>query len=46
VACQKSGSLVGTTRVWNQLVDGRWASDYYVSNRSNTTYSAPVPRCP
>ena len=46
VACQKSGTLVSTTRVWNQLVDGRWVSDYYVSNRSNTTYSAPVPRCP
>ena len=46
VACQKSGSLVSTTRVWNQLVDGRWVSDYYVANRSNTTYSAPVPRCP
>jgi len=46
VACQKSGSLVNTTRVWNQLVDGRWLSDYYVSNRSNTTYSQPVPRCP
>jgi uncharacterized protein YraI len=46
VACQKAGSLVSTTRVWNQLVDGRWVSDLYVSNRSNTTYSAPVPRCP
>lgn len=46
VACQKSGSLVNTTRVWDQLVDGRWVSDYYVSNRSNSTYSAPVPRCP
>jgi uncharacterized protein YraI len=46
VACQKSGTLVGSTRVWNQLVDGRWLSDYYVSNTSNTTYSAPVPRCP
>ena len=46
VACQKPGSLVGTTSVWNQLVDGRWVSDYYVSNKSNTTYSAPVPRCP
>ncbi len=45
VACQASGSLVGKTRVWNQLVDGRWVSDAYVSNRSNTTYSAPVPRC-
>lgn len=46
VACQKSGSLVGTTRVWNQLVDGRWLSDHYISNASNTTFSAPVPRCP
>ena len=46
VACQKAGTLVGTTRVWNQLVDGRWLSDYYVANASNTTYSAPVPRCP
>jgi uncharacterized protein YraI len=45
VACQKSGSLVGTTRVWNQLDDGRWVSDYYVSNRSNSTYSTPAPRC-
>jgi uncharacterized protein YraI len=46
VACQKLGTLVGTTRVWDQLVDNRWVSDYYVSNASNTTYSAPVPRCP
>jgi uncharacterized protein YraI len=46
VACQKAGSLVATTRVWDQLVDGRWLSDYYVSNASNTTYSTPVPRCP
>jgi hypothetical protein len=46
VACQKSGSLVRTSRVWNQLVDGRWVSDYYVSNKSNTSWSAPVPRCP
>jgi uncharacterized protein YraI len=45
VACQTSGSLVRRTRVWNQLVDGRWVSDSYISNRSNTTYSAPVPRC-
>lgn len=46
VACQKAGTLVGTTRVWDQLVDGRWVSDHYVSNASNTTYSPPVPRCP
>ena len=29
VACQKAGSLVGATRVWNQLVDGRWVTDHY-----------------
>ncbi|GAB3160931.1 hypothetical protein GCM10027059_09920 [Myceligenerans halotolerans] len=45
VMCQKSGSKVGTTSVWNKLRDGRWVTDYYVSNRSNTTWSAPVPRC-
>jgi uncharacterized protein YraI len=46
VQCQKSGSTVGNTSVWNKLRDGRWVSDHYVSNRSNTTWSAPVPRCP
>ena len=46
VQCQKAGSLVGTTAVWDRLVDGRWVSDYYVSNRSNTTWSAPLQRCP
>jgi uncharacterized protein YraI len=46
VMCQKAGSTVGTTSVWNRMTDGRWVTDYYVSNRSNTTYSAPVPRCP
>lgn len=46
VACQKVGTTVGTTRVWNQLVDNRWISDYYVSNTSNTSFSASVPRCP
>ncbi|GAB2473753.1 hypothetical protein GCM10027063_13590 [Promicromonospora xylanilytica] len=46
VMCQKAGSRSGTTSVWNKLRDGRWVSDYYVSNRSNTSWSAPVPRCP
>ncbi|GAA1854350.1 glycoside hydrolase domain-containing protein [Myceligenerans crystallogenes] len=46
VICQKAGGTVGTTNVWNKLRDGRWVTDYYVANRSNTTWSAPVPRCP
>ncbi|MBB5786920.1 glycoside hydrolase domain-containing protein [Jiangella mangrovi] len=46
VMCQKAGTAVGTSTVWNRMLDGRWVADYYVSNRSNTTYSAPIPRCP
>lgn len=46
VMCQKAGSRVGATVVWDRLSDGRWITDHYVSNRSNTGWSAPVPRCP
>lgn len=46
VICQKTGSRVGTSRVWNRIGSGEWVSDYYVANRSNTSWSAPVPRCP
>jgi uncharacterized protein YraI len=46
VMCQTRGSKVGTTYVWDRLADGRWVTDYYISNRSNTTWSHPVPRCP
>ncbi|WP_327684632.1 glycoside hydrolase domain-containing protein [Streptomyces sp. NBC_00467] len=45
VYCQRAGSAVGTTSVWNRTENGRYVSDYYVSNASNTTYSKPVPRC-
>jgi uncharacterized protein YraI len=45
VHCQRPGSRVGTSPVWDRLDNGRYVSDYYVSNASNTTYSRPVPRC-
>jgi uncharacterized protein YraI len=45
VVCQKAGTKVGTTSVWDKLDSARWVSDYYVANPSNTTYSKPVPRC-
>jgi uncharacterized protein YraI len=45
VVCQKVGSMVRTTNAWDRLTDGRWVSDYYVSNSSNTSWSPPVPRC-
>lgn len=45
VACQSSGSWVGTTAVWDRLPDGSWVSDYYVATPSSTTYSPPIRRC-
>jgi uncharacterized protein YraI len=45
VVCQTPGSKVGTTSVWNKLSDGYYVTDYYISTPSNTTYSAPLPRC-
>lgn len=45
VVCQKSGSKVGATKIWNRLDNGRYVSDHYVATPSNTTYSKPIPRC-
>ncbi|MEV0289358.1 MULTISPECIES: glycoside hydrolase domain-containing protein [unclassified Kribbella] len=45
VTCQRAGSRVGTTSVWDRLSDGSWVTDYYVATTSNTTYTAPLRRC-
>ena len=45
VSCQRSGSKVGTTAVWDRLDDGTYVSDYYLATPSKTTYSSPLPRC-
>jgi uncharacterized protein YraI len=45
VTCQRAGSKVGTTAVWDRLTDGSYVTDYYVATASNTTYSAPIRRC-
>ena len=45
VACQKAGTLVKTSKIWDKLSDGRWVADVYVATPSSTTYSAPIPRC-
>ncbi len=46
VVCQKVGGKVGTTLIWDRLRDGRWVSDFYVANGTNTTLSPPIPLCP
>ena len=45
VVCQTAGTKIGTTSVWDKLTDGNYVSDYYLSTPSNTSYSAPLPRC-
>jgi hypothetical protein len=45
VMCQRRGSRVGSTRVWNKLDDGRWVSDRAVATPSRTGFTRPVPRC-
>jgi hypothetical protein len=45
VVCQKAGSAVKKTRVWDRLQDNHWVSDYYLATPSKTTYSGPAPRC-
>jgi hypothetical protein len=45
VMCQRRGSRVGPTSVWNKLDDGRWVSDRFVATRSHTGFTKPIPRC-
>jgi len=45
VTCQRAGSKVGTTSVWDKLDDGTYVSDFYIATASKTTYSQPLPRC-
>ncbi|WP_350274284.1 glycoside hydrolase domain-containing protein [Kribbella sp. HUAS MG21] len=45
ITCQRAGSKVGTTSVWDRLSDGSWVTDYYVATPSKTTYSPPNRRC-
>ncbi|ALV32181.1 glycoside hydrolase domain-containing protein [Streptomyces sp. CdTB01] len=45
VTCQRTGTTVGTTKIWDRLDNGHYVSDHYVATPSTTTYSKPVPRC-
>jgi uncharacterized protein YraI len=45
LTCQRPGSKVGTTSVWDKLDDGTYVSDSYLATPSTTTYSPPLPRC-
>jgi uncharacterized protein YraI len=43
--CQKAGSTVGSTRIWDKIDSGLWVSDNWVATPSASSYSKPAPRC-
>lgn len=45
IVCQTVGTKVGTTAIWDRLVNGSYVTDYNVSTPSSTTYSPPLPTC-
>ncbi|MEV5966313.1 glycoside hydrolase domain-containing protein [Kribbella sp. NPDC051952] len=45
VVCQTFGPKIGTTTVWNKLIDGTYVTDYYVRTPNKPGYSAPIPGC-
>lgn len=45
VVCQRGGDQVGTSKIWDKIDTGYYVSDYFVSTPSQTTFSAPIPRC-
>lgn len=45
INCQRPGTKVGTTAVWDRLDDQTWVSDYFVATPSKTTFTKPILRC-
>ena len=45
IVCQTFGPKIGTTIVWNKLIDGTYVTDYYVRTPNKPGYSAPIPGC-
>jgi uncharacterized protein YraI len=43
--CQKAGSKVGSTSIWDQIDSQHWVSDNWVATPSSTGFSKPAPRC-
>jgi len=43
--CQRAGSAVGSTPIWDKIDSRHWVSDNWVATPSKTSYSKPAPRC-
>lgn len=45
VVCQRSGTTVGGSRVWDRLMNGSYVSDAYLPTPGHPGYTAVIPRC-
>jgi uncharacterized protein YraI len=45
VICQVSGERIGSTKVWDKLIDGSYVSDEYVETPGKPEYTKPIPYC-
>jgi uncharacterized protein YraI len=43
--CQKAGSKIGSSSIWDKIDYKHWVPDNYIATPSSTSYSKPVPRC-
>ncbi len=43
--CQRAGSSVGGTRVWDKIDSRHWVSDHWVATPSKPGFSKPAPLC-
>jgi hypothetical protein len=45
VVCQRAGTTVGATDVWNRLRSGAWVTDARLASSGSTGFARGVPRC-
>ncbi len=43
--CQKAGSAVGGTKVWDKIGSRHWVSDHWIATPAKPGYSKPAPLC-
>jgi len=45
VVCQSSGTMVGSSKVWDKLLTGSYVSDAYLPTPGRPGYTSVIPRC-
>lgn len=45
VVCQRAGTTVGKSVVWDKLDSGGWIADWYTTSTGRPGYTATIPRC-